>query len=253
MILGLLDGPPAHRVGDFLVKSLHDSVGVVDFVSLLMAAKVLELSSGIDVLADAGPHWRDSVVIVLEKLRRDDGGFAKSEEGRAGSTYQTFLTLLAYQIIERSPPEPTQIVDFLKRHAHPDGGFLEIRVGKRAGVNPTAAAIGSLKMLGSLEDQQLSGVADFLQSLQTDEGGWAANTRIPLADVLSTFTALVTSIDLNGASGINRRAAHQYLLSMERPAGGFAGFALDPAEDVEYTFYGLSGLGLLASLELEDE
>ena len=40
--------------------------------------------------------------------------------------------------------------------------------------------------------------------------------------------------------------AWRYGLSMARAKGGFAGFELDPAEDVEYTFYGLGLLSLLA-------
>jgi hypothetical protein len=35
---------------------------------------------------------------------------------------------------------------------------------------------------------------------------------------------------------------------MSRAGGGFAGFELDPAKDIEYTFY---GLGTLALLQLE--
>jgi hypothetical protein len=40
---------------------------------------------------------------------------------------------------------------------------------------------------------------------------------------------------------------------MERPQGGFAGFAMDPAEDVEYTFYGLGAMALLAAARSESE
>jgi geranylgeranyl transferase type-2 subunit beta len=247
MILGLLDGPVAERTANFLRSKLTASVGVVDLISLLMAGKVLELSCGIDVLKDADKHWRIAMSQLLERLRRKDGGYAKSDEGQAGSTYQTFLSLIAYEIIELSPPDPESIRQFIERHEHPEGGFLEIRVGKRAGVNPTAAAVGAMRMLNAIEERILNGVPEFLLSLQTDDGGWAANTRIPLADVLSTFTALVTLIDLGAAKQANLANAANYIHSMARPGGGFAGFELDPAKDVEYTFYGLGGLALLAN------
>jgi geranylgeranyl transferase type-2 subunit beta len=246
MILGALDGEPAQRLAGFYADALNSKVGLVDLVSLLLGMKVLELSSGINVLATVAPGWGAKVAEVFESLRREDGGYAKSEEGRAGSTYQTFLTLLGYQVLEREPPQPDRLADFLLRHEQAEGGFLEIRVGKRAGVNPTAAAIGALRILGRLEERVINNAREFLRELVTDEGGWAANTRIPLADVLSTFTALVTLHDLHGLDGLNLQRTRNYLLSMERPGGGFAGFALDPAEDIEYTFYAIGGLALLA-------
>ncbi len=245
MILGLLDGPPADRLANYFRSQLSARVGIVDLISLLMGIRVLEMSSGIDLFKEVDQQWRQSVTRLLESFRRPEGGYAKTLEGHAGSTYQTFLTLLAYQLMELPIPEPESIVDFIRRHEHDQGGYLEIRVGKRAGVNPTAAAIGSLRILNAMDPQNAQRCAEFLDELQSDEGGWAANTRIPLADVLSTFTAVVTLIDLNAAQKLPWRV-EQYVLSMARSTGGWAGFALDPAEDVEYTFYGLGTLSLIA-------
>ncbi len=42
-------------------------------------------------------------------------------------------------------------------------------------------------------------------------------------------------------------SALRYVYSMERSEGGFAGFELDPAQDIEYTFYGLGALALLTA------
>jgi len=84
-----------------------------------------------------------------------------------------------------------------------------------------------------------------LVNIQTEEGGYQANTRMPLPDLLSTFTASVTLWDLGFLEETDTLAAFQYGLSMARSDGGFAGFELDPAEDVEYTFYGLGLLSLL--------
>ncbi len=96
-----------------------------------------------------------------------------------------------------------------------DGGFLEIRVGKRSGTNPTAAAIGALMVLNRLTPEIAVSVGEFLVDLQTDEGGWQANTRIPLPDLLSTFTACVTLADLDQLDSIDRTRAQKYALSME--------------------------------------
>lgn len=246
MILGRLDGEPADRAASFLQQRLQGREAIIDLISLIMAAKMLEIASGIDVMQSANAGWQDAIAGLLETLRREDGGYAKSPEGRAGSTYQTFLTLLCYELIEREPPNPQQIVSFIARQAQIDGGFLEVRVGKRAGVNPTAAAIGALQVLRALDDATQQQTIDFIAEMQIPDGGMTANTRIPIADLLSTCTSIVTLADLAALDEIDRAAAVRYVNSMERPGGGFAGFEMDPAEDVEYTFYGLAALALLS-------
>jgi len=248
MILGVLDGEPAERAAGFLRSRLDQRESIIDLISLVFGSAVLEMAAGIDVLRDAQSQWRQAVAALLESLRREDGGYAKSPEGRAGSTYQSFLTVLCYELLEQEVPEADRLYGFLQRHEHPEGGFLEIRVGKRAGVNPTAAAIGTLKVLDRLDAETAARTADFLADMQSEEGGFTANGRIPMADLLSTCTGLITLHDLQATSLVDLPPLRQYALSMQRDAGGFAGFAMDPAKDVEYTFYGLATLALTPAL-----
>lgn len=244
-VLGELYGPPAERVAEFLRKRMTGRETIVDFLSLIYGAKLLETAAGIDIFSAADPGWRDAVAAELEKLRRDDGGYAKAPEGRASSTYHSFLVLLCRQLIDRPLPQPQRMIDFLLSQQADDGGFREIRAGKRAGTNPTAAAIGALRILGGLDDVIRDDTIAFLAEMQTDEGGLRANTRIPIADLLSTFTGTLTLLDLGGLDAIDVRAARRYVQSLELPAGGFHGAAWDPACDVEYSFYGLGALALL--------
>nr|WP_164102711.1 prenyltransferase/squalene oxidase repeat-containing protein [Candidatus Laterigemmans baculatus] len=246
MVLGELQQEPAERAARFLASRLTGREGIVDLISLVFAAAVVELGAGVDVLREAPSDWPQNLAKLLETYRRDDGGYAKSPDGRAGSTYQTFLTILCYELLEIEPAEVDRAIAFLREREHPDGGFLEIRVGKRPGVNPTAAAIGALKTLGALQPPTIERTVEFLLDQQSDDGGFTANTRIPLADLLSTCTATITLADLGARDAMDVEAARKYVLSMERPSGGFAGFLMDPAQDVEYTFYGLATLALLA-------
>ncbi|QDS94897.1 Prenyltransferase and squalene oxidase repeat protein [Roseimaritima multifibrata] len=244
MVLDGLTEESADSAAKYLQSRLDKQETIIDLISIVYGAAVLQLVAGIDVLGTADPRWPDRLADLLESMRRDDGGYAKSAEGRAGSTYQTFLTVLCYELIDRSVPNPQQAVDFLLRHEHEEGGFLEIRVGKRAGVNPTAAAIGALKTLGALTPEIRDRTVEFLADMQSDEGGFTANTRIPMADLLSSCTGMITLTDLEATDRINRRRVCHYAQQMERPEGGFAGFAMDPSQDVEYTFYGLATLAL---------
>jgi geranylgeranyl transferase type-2 subunit beta len=245
-MLGELYGPPAVRAAAFLRSRLRGQESIVDFLSLIYGAALLQSAAGIDPLADAESGWRDAIAVALEKLRRSDGGYAKGAEGVASSTYHTFLVLLCQQLIDREPQQPQQIVEFVRSQRCEEGGFREIRASKRAGTNPTAAAIGSLRILGGLHDTTRAETIDFLAEMQTDEGGLRANTRIPIADLLSTFTGLLTLEDLGGAAEIDLTAVRRYAESLQLEGGGFRGAEWDPAYDVEYTFYGLGTLALVS-------
>jgi geranylgeranyl transferase type-2 subunit beta len=244
-VLGELTPEVAERSRSFLEQRMQGRESVIDLISLVFSAAILELHAGLEVLAEAPSDWPQRLAALLESYRREDGGYAKSNEGRAGSTYQTFLTTLCYELLEVPQPDAPAVVDFLRQREHEEGGFLEIRVAKRAGVNPTAAAIGALKTLGQLDDALAQRTIDFLVDQQSDDGGFTANTRIPLSDLLSTCTGLITLADLGAVDQIAGPPALQFVHSMQRETGGFAGFAFDPAEDVEYTFYGLAALSLL--------
>lgn len=260
-VLDRIDESIAHRAGEFLRGRMSRRDSIIDLISLIFAAAICELSVGEVVLAD-DDDWRIKVARLLESLRTSDGGFAKTPEGRAGSTYQTFLSVLCLELIDQ-PIEQSELIEaFLDSQSHIDGGYREIRAAKRPGVNPTAAAIGTLKTLGklSLGKQPLGEIspssdlnpfndtAEFIAEMQGDEGGLTANTRIPFADLLSSFTGLLTLADLQAGDRVNVRAVGGYALSMQMPEGGFAGFSLDQTADVEYTFYGLATLSLAQTL-----
>ena len=166
-MLGELYGPPAERAAAFLGSRLRGQESIVDFLSLIYGAALLESAAGIDVLADAEPNWRDAVVALLEKLRRADGGYAKGAEGVASSTYHTFLVLLCQQLIDRSPTEPENIVAFIRSQRGEDGGFREIRASKRSGTNPTAAAIGALRILGALDNETRHAAIDLSRAARS--------------------------------------------------------------------------------------
>jgi geranylgeranyl transferase type-2 subunit beta len=246
-ILGELHGAPAEAAARFLSSRLVGQAPIVDFLSLIYGATLLELSAGIDIFADRAATWRPAVAAALEGFRRDDGGYAKGPEGTASSTYHTFLVLLCLELLDVPAARPERMTEFVLSQRREDGGFVEIRPMKRSGTNPTAAAIGALRLLGALDDEIRADAVDFLADMQTDEGGLRANTRIPIADLLSTFTGLWTLGDLGGLDQIDAAAAARYAVSLAQPTGGFLGAVWDQGVDVEYSFYGLGTLALLTA------
>ncbi|MFM9068414.1 MAG: prenyltransferase/squalene oxidase repeat-containing protein, partial [Planctomycetota bacterium] len=249
-ILGELYGPLAERACRFLATRLSGRESIVDFLSLVYSASLLRVADGLDLIADLPSTWPDAIAAALAKLRRPDGGYAKGPEGVASSTYHTFLVAICLELIDRPVPEPAEVVRFIHSQQCEGGGFREIRAGKRAGTNPTAAAIGTLRVLDALTPDVRESTLDFLVEMQNDEGGLRANTRIPIADLLSSFTGYLTLADLQATTEIDRSAFERYVLSLELPGGGFHGAAWDPACDVEYTFYGLGCRALVMDSRL---
>jgi geranylgeranyl transferase type-2 subunit beta len=243
-LLGCLEGEIADRATRYLRSQLSRQVPMVDFLSLIYGAAVLNLAAGIDVFAGSAAGWQQNIASALEGFRRDDGGYAKTDEGATSSLYHTFLVVLSQQLIEQPIVEPGRIVEFVRSRRREDGGFVEMPQMKRSGTNPTAAAIGLLRILDALDEDARESTLDFLCEMQTDEGGLRANTRIPIADLLSTFTGCLTIADLDALQDIDVPAVRRYAKQLEQPDGGFLGAAWDHAADVEYTFYGLGTLAL---------
>ncbi len=248
--VSILDGwtdEAAAAAEGYLRESLSGHRSLIDLVSLVFAGYTLEAATGRDPFSAANDEWVDRLLDELERHRCDDGGYGRTTRGAASSTYQTFLNLLCYELLDRPVPQPELLVEFLDSQRAEGGGFLEIRAAKRAGTNPTAAAVGALELLSALDNETREETAEFLYGLLGDEGGFRANTRIPLADLLSTFTALWTLDRLGETSELELDRLERFVRSLQVPHG-FLGASLDEQADVEYTFYGVGTLALRALL-----
>ena len=246
-ILDELDESVTEPAIKFLRSSLHTHQSIVDLFSLIYSSALLYALGQGEVFAKAEQGWDRKIADFLNSLRREDGGFAKATEGHAGSTYHTFLVVLVLQLLGEPLESPEKVISFLKSQYAEGGGFREIRAAKRAGTNPTAAAIATMNILECLDENMADETIDFLLEMQTDEGGLRANTRIPIADSLSTFTGTLTLDDLGEMHELEIEPMRSYIDSLQLPTGGFRAAAWDDAHDVEYTFYGLGCLALLES------
>jgi geranylgeranyl transferase type-2 subunit beta len=233
------------RTAGFLRERMTGFASVVDLFSLVVSCYLVPIGGGPDVLAEAPADWRDRVAAVLETFRTPDGGYGKQPAALYGSTYTSFLVALCLQLLDRPIPDADRLTAFVQSRRRPDGGYVEISAMKRSGTNPTAAGVGLLSILGSLDDAAKQEVANFLAALPSPlEGGLRANDRIPAADLLSTFTGSWTLDQIGAADRLDWGNIRSYAESCESPTGGFRGGNWDDATDVEYTFYGLGTLAL---------
>ncbi|WP_417388998.1 prenyltransferase/squalene oxidase repeat-containing protein [Gimesia sp.] len=245
-ILGGVQSAECGKISDYLKQFQIEKLSTIDLLSWLYCALITQASGGEDLLQTVPADWNSEIASSLERLRTADGGYAKSEQGALGSTYHSFLIVLIYQLIGLEIPEPNRLIQFLYDRQRDDGGFVEISPMKRSGTNPTAAAVATLNILNSMDDELKSDVQDFLKQVKSSEGGFQANTRIPFADGLSTFTGLLTAQDLELEALIDLDLVQKFMTEwLEFPTGGFRGASWDEQADVEYTFYGLGVLALL--------
>jgi len=243
-----LDEPVARAAARFLQEKLGCPMPGIDFLSLVTSAVLVELACGEDVFASAGLEPAAAVDEALAPLGRDDGGYAKTAAGGHSSTYQTFLAVSCRQLVGAAIDEPQKTAELIRSRQRPDGGFVELGPLADSGTNPTAAAVGLLRLLDALDEPVRQRASAFLAGMQNVEGGLRANGRIPAADLLSTFTGLVALADLQAAESVDLTAAGRYVEALELAGGGFRGGVWDAEADVEYTFYGLGALALLADL-----
>src|SRR5439155_19820454 len=116
----------------------------------------------------------------------------------------------------------------------------------------TAAGVGVLQVVEpdwmTKRREVRAGVAELLLDVASEEGGFRANGRVPLADLLSTFTASWTLAELGAVERMDAAEVAGYAEAVERAQGGFRGGLWDDRVDVEYTFYGLGVLGLFSGM-----
>ncbi|MEC7696024.1 MAG: prenyltransferase/squalene oxidase repeat-containing protein [Planctomycetota bacterium] len=247
-ISGMLHGPSAERAAIFLRDQLDKEIAVVDLIASIYSVKLLQVSAGLDVLQKKGAAWHDRLVEFLNSCQRPDGGYARGPDNPRSSTYQTFLSLICFELLNARPKDPEATIRFLKSQQRDDGGFVEFAPMRRSGTNPTAAAIGGLKILDQIPDALQTDVAEFLVGMQTSEGGLRANTRIPIADLLSSFTGLFTLVELGEQDRLQLDQLAHFVSQLAENDSGFCAALWDTETDVEYTFYGLGSLALLATL-----
>ena len=181
-----------------------------------------------------------------DSFRRGDGCFAVSEKSAYSSTYTTFLAAIFYEFLGETECLRSIPVEPILERRRSDGGFVELPQLRYSGTNPTAAVVGLLTLLGvQLREKQRT--VDFLCRCQQPSGGFQAHARIPLPDLLSSFSAWTALHDLDAVDQGNSSTLRNFVSSLRSSDGGFFGTPDDQQSDVEYTFYGMALGAMLQS------
>lgn len=290
-LLGAMEHVQADALERFLENVLEQAkrqtLQSTDWISFLLCVQLWDLWTGKSFLQSRlepqENDWRIWVCEQFSRFRRLDGGYASSDQTTHSSTYHTFLvwnvfeTLFPDDEFKRSLTLPALSFDFvnfefLAKRQRSDGGFVELEPLRHSGTNPTVAGIGLLQILRKRcadstisvrIDNALANALHYLKSQQTVEGGIRANNRVPIPDLLSTFTVLTILTDMPNAKtksidepDFNEESALRFTRSLrkETPENiGYVGGAWDNEPDIEFTFYGLAVECLLLSQENLDK
>jgi geranylgeranyl transferase type-2 subunit beta len=251
-LLGELSRPVCDSVADYLTSwpvrraETRRPTSLIDHLSWLYAASTIALAAGGNI-PDGLSEAAAELPAAIESFRSRDGGYARTGTAASGSTYHTFLAAAGYELLGQRPPDTDAMVDFALTRRRDDGGFVETAPMRHSGTNPTAAAAALLVRYGRMAADVRVGIGRYLTSARDPQGGFRANLRVPVADLLSTFAAVVTAEALGLDDVVERDATARFASSLERRDGGYVGGFWDDTPDPEYTFYGLGVIALLRS------
>jgi hypothetical protein len=186
-----------------------------------------------------GMDWLD----IVASYRSQDGGFNHNRKNaEKGSVYANFLVWCLYQDLELDDLSLDEVLKGLKELQLSDGSFANEN-GASTGV--TSASSAALIMNLADGSQNCSATINWLKNRWIAPGGFVVAEELPIADLLSTATALL-ALDHAGVSMIPYAEKCSEFVNMHWDnSGGFFGSIADMHCDCEYTYYALLALGLI--------
>lgn len=197
---------------------------------------------GANCKLDEGPLHR-----VLWTRRLAEGGYRRGETP-IPSAYATFLAALCHDLLGEAMPGETLAARRIAELQGPSGGFQEQPGEGPAQSNATAAATAFLTMAGALRDDARARAVQFLLAAQGSDGGLRAYLGAAHGDLLSTFTGLVALMGLDAVRKLDLPAVAHFVRSLVTAEGGFAAWPGSGQTDLEYLYYGLGCLALVAGI-----
>jgi len=180
----------------------------------------------------------------LEEYLANDGGYNHNKKGTARSTiYANYLMWTLYQDLQTEQEVLDEIADANKTLRGTNGSFAN-EENSADGVTSSTAA--GLIMSSTSELKEMVKTKEWLKQMLTKRGGFKAAEGVPIADLLSTATALL-ALQIMGTNMQKYAENSITFINLHwDESGGFFGSIADMTCDVEYTYYALLGLGVLS-------
>jgi hypothetical protein len=188
---------------------------------------------------------QDGPVELLDRIgtfRSTDGGFAPTRSDQRGTVYGCFMAAGAVEDLG-GPNDPEALINCVESLRCSGGGYANDSRTSIPTTPATSAALVLISHMGFPCDEQSTA---WLENRFCGKGGFAATSIAPVPDLLSTAVSLhALGLCGRGLDAARNGRCREYVASMERADGGYAGSRDDPDADVEYTFYGMLAIGHL--------
>ena len=220
----------------------YRQLGFVDLCCLIRSLALIRGSGVSNMAGGTGSVDFAPLLAAVERYRSEDGGYNQHHRGgQQGTAYAAYLAALAYQDCRAALPNIRDCLKSLDNLRADDGGFANYP----GCANGTATATASVVVL----KQEFAGTVnpgetDWLLKQHVSSGGFTAGSVSAYPDLLSTSTALyalyAARVELPDDIA---ESCVDFVDSLWRADGGFAGHPADAEADIEYTFYALLALG----------
>jgi hypothetical protein len=177
----------------------------------------------------SGIHQKCAVILFVKLFGNRHLPPALRKPVAMAAQYSDFLNMLAYYY-----SEDYKSLFFLKNK------FKSSSTGSEIPCSVAAANLIINDLSGKKDEKSALQLKDYYRN-----GSFAAFRKTPHGDILSTGVALFAQRFVNSELSIIKPDCLTYIDSLYSE-GGFSATDADPVPDVEYTFYGLLGLGSLS-------
>uniref|UniRef100_A0A5B6ZQT8 Geranylgeranyl transferase type-1 subunit beta n=1 Tax=Davidia involucrata TaxID=16924 RepID=A0A5B6ZQT8_DAVIN len=195
-----------------------------------------------------------SILKSMKNLQQPDGSFMPIHTGAEKDLRFVFCAAAICFMLENwSGMDMEKAKEYILNCQSYDGGFGLIP-GSESHGGATYCAVASLRLMGFIEDDQLSKSAssciinlplllDWSLQRQADDGGFQGRPNKPSDTCYAFWVGGVLRI-LGGLKFINKKALHGFLLTCQSKYGGFS---KSPGQmpDLYHSYYGFSAFSLL--------
>ncbi len=180
---------------------------------------------------------------LIFKYNTPNGGFnALDKNAKFANIYASFLVLNLLIDLNLLNSKSELFIENIQDYQLADGSFVN-EINAENGTSSVTAA-GIILSLYSKNMESQKGIQWLMDQKKTN-GGFAIGSDVPIADLLSTATTML-SLHMNGEPKSNYNLnVFEFINLHWDESGGFFGSVADMHPDCEYTFYALLCLGLI--------
>ncbi len=179
---------------------------------------------------------------IIEEYRSVDGSYNQLKKNMpVGNIYATFLVWSLYEDMGIAGKNDN-IFRCLSGLKLEDGSYVN-DISSKSGV--TSAASAGIIMQLAQGNKHVRSSVDWLKRMYNRQGGFTIGENLPMADILSTATALFAMSMAKEPMESYATKTTEFINLHWDKSGGFFGSIADMKPDCEYTFYALLTLGLI--------